>query len=124
MRFVNAGHNPPLLVGSNKGRTTISQLMPTGMALGVTEDATWKQKLVQFSKDDLLFLYTDGITEAQNQAGAYYGKNRLVDLLRRRRGASAGDMQMAVTNDFQSFLRGIPQQDDYALMVVRRRGTN
>lgn len=122
LRYVNAGHNPPILVSSNKGRPSLSQLSATGMALGVLEDATWKQKVIRFSQDDLLLLYTDGITESQNLAGEFYGEDRLLDLLRRRRGHAAKDVQMAVAKDFQYFTRGIPQQDDYALMVVRRRG--
>ncbi len=124
LRYVNAGHNPPILIGNKKGRATISQLTPTGMVLGVTEDATWKQKVARFYPDDLLLLYTDGITEAQNQGGEFYGEQRLIDFLRNRRSLATRDVQTGLLADLQRFTRGVPQHDDIALMVIRRRGEN
>jgi len=121
LRYVNAGHNPPFMISRHKGRPTVKQLSPTGMALGVTEDTIWKQKVIQFNPDDLLLLYTDGITEAQNQSGQFYDKSRLLEYLRNRVSLSARDVQVGLLSSLQKFTHGLPQHDDIALMVIHRK---
>ncbi len=120
MRFVNAGHNPPYMFSTQKNKT-LDWLRATGMALGVMEDATWSQKVVKFSPGDVLLLYTDGITDAQDAQGNYYGEKRLQDVVRSRRDCSATSILDAVLDDLQRFTGGMPQQDDITLVVVSRQ---
>jgi glutamyl-tRNA synthetase len=88
LRFVNAGHPPALLVGS-RGAKPIDLLKPTGAALGMLEKTHWRQKVVKFQPGDVLFLYTDGITEAQNSYEEFYGIQRLMKVLRLYAGQGA-----------------------------------
>ncbi len=120
MRYVNAGHNPPYLYSTQK-KKTVDWLRSTGMALGVMEDATWGQKVVKFFPGDVLLLYTDGITDAQDKTGRYYGERRLQDVVRSMRDCSANAILDTLLKDLQRFTGGMPQQDDITLVVVCRQ---
>ena len=119
LRYDNAGHNPPLLLGSQKGKP-VERLARTGMALGVSEDATWQQKLLKLSPGDRLVMYTDGITEAHNRQGSLFSEARLLEIIRDRRQRSAEDVLEAIMNDVSRFTRDAPDQDDMALVVLSR----
>ena len=120
LRYVNAGHNPPFLLSAQKGKP-VDQLRGTGMALGVMEDASWQQKIVRFSPGDILLLYTDGVTEAENQYGNFYGEQRILEVLRSHRDQKAQAIQNALLDDVRKFTGNAPKTDDIAIMVVARK---
>jgi len=120
MRYVNAGHNPPYLVSSQKGKP-FDRLRATGMALGVMEDSVWQQKIVRLSPGDVLLMYTDGVTEAQDRAGRFYGEQRLQEVLRSLGSRPANEILESILADLKSFLGGASQQDDVTLVVLRRK---
>ena len=119
LRYVNAGHNPPFLISSQKGKP-VDKLHGTGMALGVLESAVWSQKIIRFAPGDFLLLYTDGITEARNRRGEYFGDDRLLRTIRFKLGSSAQEIREAVLDEVRGFLGDEPRQDDIALMVLAR----
>jgi serine phosphatase RsbU (regulator of sigma subunit)/CheY-like chemotaxis protein len=119
MYYVNAGHPPPFLLSNQKGKP-VDKLKRTGMALGVTQDAAWQQKLIKFSPGDVLVLYTDGITEAQNDKGAYFGEERILQVVRSRRESPAAETQESLLADVKRFIGSAKVQDDIAIMVVTR----
>jgi len=118
--FANAGHPPGYLISLKKGRETVDRLARTGMALGVSEDARWKQKSVRLDPGDLLVVYTDGITEAQSPSGHSFGEERLLEILLARGGSSAQALCAAVLEEVHRFVGNSPRQDDIALVVVKR----
>jgi sigma-B regulation protein RsbU (phosphoserine phosphatase) len=118
-RYVNAGHNPPFLLSSQRSKH-VDQLGKTGMALGVLEEASWQQKVVKIAPGDCLLLYTDGITEAQNPHGSFFGENRLLESMRTRLGQSAQKMQELILDDVFHFVEGAPNQDDITMLVLSR----
>lgn len=120
MRYVNAGHNPPYLISSQKGKP-FDRLRATGMALGVMEDSVWGQKVIKFSPGDVLLLYTDGVTEAQDQLGRFYGERRLQEVLRSLGSRPAEEILEGVLSDLRSFTGGAPRQDDVTMIVIRRK---
>jgi serine phosphatase RsbU (regulator of sigma subunit) len=120
LRYVNAGHPPPLMVSSTKGKP-VDQLRATGMALGMVEKATWQQKVVKFSPGDVLLLYTDGITEAQNSDGEDFGDDNLFDVVLPRRSSSAQELQASVFEAVNRFTGSQATGDDIAVMVVCRK---
>ena len=120
MRYINAGHNPPYLFAGNKGKPADS-LRPTGMALGVSDDAHWSQKIVKFAPGDMLLMYTDGITECIDPKGRFFGEQRLVQLARAMHGHSALEIQDALLAEVRRFNEGQPPQDDVALIVIVRK---
>lgn len=117
MRYVNAGHNSPILLGDSK---PIHKLNRTGMALGISEEATWQQETVTFSPGDVLVMYTDGITEAHNQVGDYFSEPRLQSVINRHRGKTAAGTLEHILKEVNRFTAGAPGQDDMALIVMAR----
>lgn len=120
--FANAGHPPGFIISNSRRKEAIEQLRPTGMALGVSDQARWKQRIARLSPGDLLILYTDGIPEAQNPQGEFYGGDRLLDLVLSMPGASAEEVYHALLEDVHRFIRYQAHQDDIALTVIRRVG--
>lgn len=120
MRYVNAGHNPPFVLSSLKSKR-VDRLSRTGIPLGISQDATWGQKIVKFAPGDTLVLFTDGITEAQNRQGTFFGDQRLLDVIRANTGQPAAYTLQAVLDSVQSFTGGTPQEDDIALIIMSRQ---
>ncbi len=120
MVFANAGHPPGFLVSLHRGKESIERLRLTGMALGVDEQSRWRQKEVRLGAGDFLVLYTDGITEAQNEAGDFFGEERVLEAALSRAGASAREIHDAILAEVHRFLGSLPRQDDVALIVLRR----
>ena len=75
MRYVNAGHNPPLLFRS--AFDALQKLTLTGMALGVLDDSNYEQMGVKLDPGDMLLLFTDGVTEAVDADLIEFGERRL-----------------------------------------------
>lgn len=117
LRYVNAGHNPPILLGKRK---PVEKLDRTGLALGVSEEATWQQKVIALSPDDVLVLYTDGITEAHNYEGDQFSEHRLQSTINGLRGKTAAEVLEVILEEINHFTAGAPEQDDMALIVMSR----
>jgi len=118
--YTNAGHPPGLILSDPRGRDPIVHLRPTGMALGVSEQGRWTQKIVKLAPGDLLALYTDGITEAINPQGQMYGEDRLCDSLLTNLHRSVPEIKHRVLEDVHDFVGGTPRQDDIGLIIIRR----
>ncbi len=125
LNFSNAGHPPGYIISTNnKGKQSLTALKTTGMALGVSEQARWTQKTVRMSPGDVLLLYTDGITEAQNEYGDFFGEERLLDVTLSHAHQSAAEIHRAIRDEVHHFAGSAGRSDDIALIVVRRSGTN
>jgi DNA-binding NarL/FixJ family response regulator len=120
-RYVNAGHPPPCLVSHQKGKKPVDHLNPTGMALGLMDRAQWQQKMVRLSEGDVLVLYTDGVTEAQNPYDAFFGDDRLTEVVRSKSTCSADETLEAIFAEVHRFVGDTPRQDDIAIIVIRRK---
>lgn len=119
--FANAGHPAGVLIRERKGRQGIDYLHPTGMALGVSEDARWRQKEVKIGAGGCLVLYTDGITEAQNAAGDFFGEERLVETILSNVEEPACVIRDKLLEAVHLFVGHGYQQDDISLAVIRRK---
>ncbi|MCB0028932.1 MAG: serine/threonine-protein phosphatase [Anaerolineales bacterium] len=80
----------------------------------------WEARTVQLNADDLLVLYTDGVTEAQNEQQALYEEMRLQAVCQAGCAAPADALLNAIIADVQAFAGAAPQADDITLMIVRR----
>ncbi len=118
--YANAGHPPGYHISSQRGKTTIEELRPTGMAMGVSETAQWKQKICRLSPGDYLVMYTDGITEAQNRQGTFFGEERVLDVVLSKIGRTSREVHDAVIEGVNHFESYALQQDDMALVVIHR----
>lgn len=113
----NAGHCPPLLVTAAGGR----ELEPTGLPLGLFATAEYTCHSVSLAPGDLLALYTDGLSEAEDAGGGQYGADRLCGVLCRLRALPAEELMSACIEDVTRFCGRAPGADDVTLMLLRRR---
>lgn len=81
LRYVNAGHCPPFLVGRRNGILTIRRLTEGGPVLGLLPQATYVAAAVDIEPSDLLVMYTDSLVEATDEEDEQYGEERLALLL-------------------------------------------
>jgi PAS domain S-box-containing protein len=117
--YCNAGHNPPYLVRA-QDEGAVQSLTRTGLPLGVLERTSWEQRIVQIAPGDLLILYTDGITDAEDDAGRFFGQERLRAVAQANRRRSAQEVQSALLAEVHEFIGDAPQFDDIALIVLVR----
>lgn len=117
LTFVNAGHNPPIHYHGADG--TLTELPATGIAIGALLDAAYTQGSVSLPPGDILVLYTDGITEAENASLEMFGLERLQDTILASHGRPAQDICGDIISAVRSFIGDHPQSDDITLMVVR-----
>jgi len=119
LTYCNAGHSPPFLIRAQDGGR-VESLLPTGMPIGVDEDAYWKSAQVHIEPGDVLLLYTDGIPDAQNGEGMPFREARLIEVAQAHRHMSAQEMQTAILEALHEFVGDQPQFDDITLLVVMR----
>jgi sigma-B regulation protein RsbU (phosphoserine phosphatase) len=112
----NAGHWPAVLVG----RGGVLRVESTGLPLGMFLDAEFSATRVQLEPGDTLFLYTDGLCEARDNAGSEYGVERVLQLARQHSARPPAEMITACLNDLSSFSSGAPRLDDLTLLAIRR----
>ena len=116
--YCNAGHNPPLLIHDhNRQWITLTR---TGMVLGVVEHGPWTQAAIQFAPGDTLLLYTDGLTEAQNTFGDFFGTERLIKALTTAPSLHAEALRDWLVTRVTTFSEPAPRYDDMTLVVVMR----
>ena len=114
LTYTNAGHNAPMLVRANGVEC---RLETGGVVLGVLPDWSYRHAQVDLAPGDRLLLFSDGITEAENPAGAQFGDERLLDLLVRNRGLDATRLRRKIMSAVADFAGGA-MQDDATLVVI------
>jgi serine phosphatase RsbU (regulator of sigma subunit) len=119
LSYCNAGHNPPYIFDA-QGKKPVRELPRTGMPLGILEDATWEPETVQLAPDDVLVLYTDGVTEAEDGRGNFFENQQLLQTVQASLSRSAPDIQEALLAEVHAFMGDEPQSDDITVMVLRR----
>lgn len=116
VNYVNAGHNPPLLIRDGK----IIKLSTGGMILGVMKTIMpYKSELVQLEKDDVLILFTDGISEAMNEKDEEFSDKTLESLAMSITDKSADEILKEIQSEVQKFVSNAPQSDDITLVVIK-----
>ncbi|HHH41792.1 MAG TPA: hypothetical protein ENK56_07275 [Chloroflexi bacterium] len=123
LTYASAGHNPPYLVrAAGEAGRAVQTLRRTGIPLGILDEGTWERRTVHLAPGDLLVLYTDGVTEAQNAQGRFFGEERLLAVLQAHRERPAQAVCDALLTAVREFAGGAPPSDDITLVVVARQG--
>ncbi|MEV7967120.1 PP2C family protein-serine/threonine phosphatase [Sphaerisporangium sp. NPDC088356] len=117
--YVNGGHNPPVLIRAD-GRDPVI-LEPTGPAVGVLRDSTFSLGHTHLDPGDVLFIYTDGVTEARAPDRKFFGEERMLDLVCDGTGSGA-DLLRRVDGALNGFVGSAEQSDDITMMAVHRMG--
>src|SRR6267378_2166850 len=105
LSFLNAGHNPPLIVHSSG---TVEQLASGGLPLGIKPDAVFREGKTQLQNGDVLVIYSDGVSEAPNATGEEFGTSRLQDVVARNLDASAAGIRDRIEAALTKFAQGTP----------------
>ena len=115
-KYVNAGHNPPLLVRNG----IIIKLEIGGMILGVMKTIVpYKSESIQLQKDDVVVMFTDGISEAMNKKGEEFSDESLEKISLEMANESAENILKRIQSEVQKFADGANQSDDITLVVVK-----
>jgi len=117
LNYVNAGHNPPLLL--QDGASAVRLLKAEGIALGVIDDVDLQSVKVNLKPGDVLVLYTDGVTEAINNKEEEFGEERLLLVITENRNRPAQEIMDRILAAITAFAGDQPQFDDITLMVLR-----
>jgi serine phosphatase RsbU (regulator of sigma subunit) len=118
LSFLNAGHNPPLIVHSSG---TVEQLAAGGLPLGIKRDADYKEGRTQMHLGDVLVIYSDGVTEATSPSGEEFGPTRLYEVVQRNVDASAAGIRDRIESALTKFAQGTRAADDITLVIVKRQ---
>ncbi len=117
LTYTNAGHCPPILVRRNG---EIDHLEPTGGVLGVHDNFNYEEKGAFIHRGDLLVMFTDGVTEAENKKGDMFGEVRLAQFLRTRREENLGVLMDAIRSEVMAFAGRDELEDDYTAIAIRK----
>ena len=120
--YVNAGHNPPLLLRAETGE--LIELTRTGMVLGLFESVRFDQRSVQLQPGDLVLLYTDGVTDALDAQGQEFGLDRLRQMVLDHRNASAAELASALDGTVTAFAGAAARFDDITVVIAKRTAAN
>lgn len=115
--YVNAGHNKPVII--RNGKAEFLNCLPC-MALGVFDDSEYKQYTADFSNGDILYLYTDGVTEAVNENKEFFGEKRLLEVCTGTQHTAKGLCQ-GISSSLIEFINTGEQFDDITMLAVQRQ---
>lgn len=118
LSFLNAGHNPPLIVHQ---AGTVEQLSSGGLPLGIKPDAVFREGRTQLQPGDVMVIYSDGVSEAGNPQGEEFGVKRLSDTVMRNIESSAAGIRDRIESALTKFSEGTAAADDITLVIVKRQ---
>ena len=117
--YANGGHNPPLWFRSENGEC--QELTSQGHLIGLFRDVNPEERQIEVRPGDILVFYTDGITEARDKDGNFFGEERLVSSIMENKEAGAGDILDKILTATNEFIGSLQQSDDFTLFVIKRK---
>ena len=119
VNFTNAGHNPPYILKADGSVEAVQS--PINLVLGAMEGMPFNSASLQLNPGDTLFMYTDGVTEAENPVHDQFGESRLEAALAELKGAPSRQIVSTVNAKVKEFSDGAAQSDDITQLVIRRK---
>ncbi len=116
--YVSAGHNPAYLFRASTGE--IEELTEGGLILGAFGSASYQSQALRLTPGDVLMVYSDGITEAENPGSEMFGEKRLKQVLKRHGFAELEVLKQHILKSIDEFTRSQPQMDDMTLLLLRQ----
>lgn len=120
VQFANAGHVPPLVVRESG----VEQLTTTDLVIGLFTSANYREQSVTIGPGESLVLFTDGVTEAENESEEQLGLEPIVELLRTMRQSSAPELVQKIENHTRNFCGHAPAADDVTMLALTRTKGN
>jgi sigma-B regulation protein RsbU (phosphoserine phosphatase) len=118
LAWVNAGHNPPILARRD-GRT--EELATKSLVIGAFDFAEYRVTNTKLESGDVVFCFTDGVTEAANSSGEMFGDERLLELIRKSVHSTAEQIRDLVLEEVVYFTSGLPQGDDVTVIALKMK---
>ena len=115
LTFCNAGHNPPLMF-STAGK--VRQLEEGGLIIGILEDSEYETDSVDLAAGDKIVMYTDGITEAENDSDEEFGESRLITHVQANLSKNPEELVNSIIDEVKEFAPDISSQDDVTLLIL------
>jgi sigma-B regulation protein RsbU (phosphoserine phosphatase) len=119
LKYVNAGHNPPIVLRTRDGRCEMFHLRSSGMLVGISADSQFPTTTFQLEVDDVLVAYTDGITEVESRRGELWGERGLANLLGSCSRGTPEHIIKCILDEVSSFADRLPPRDDMTLVVMQ-----
>jgi serine phosphatase RsbU (regulator of sigma subunit) len=117
-QYISAGHNPSYLYRAATGE--IEELNSNCMILGAFDFATFEANPLEMHKGDILLVYSDGLTEAEDPSGAMFGEDRVKEILLKEAPSGLNQVQKALLSGIEQFTRGRAQTDDITITIAER----
>jgi serine phosphatase RsbU (regulator of sigma subunit) len=117
-QFISAGHNPGYLFRSATGN--IESLAPDAYPLGIFDSASYQSRVFRLDKGDILVVYSDGLTDAENPQEEMFGKERLLEIIQREAPSGGRAVEQRFLKAIEDFTQGMPQTDDITFVVVEK----
>jgi serine phosphatase RsbU (regulator of sigma subunit) len=117
-QFISAGHNPAYLFRSATG--TIEELFPDAFVLGMFDSASYQSRTLHLDKGDILVVYSDGLTDAQNQQEEMFGEERLLKIIQQEAPSGSHALEQKLLQEIEEFTQDMPQNDDITFVVVEK----
>jgi sigma-B regulation protein RsbU (phosphoserine phosphatase) len=117
LRYTNAGHNDALLIRASSG--AIEHLTEGGTVLGAFEWARYTEARTTLERGDVLVIYSDGISEADNPRGAEYTEHRLAHLVRKNREKTADELRQLIFTEVDNWTGGQERDDDQTVVILK-----
>ena len=114
--FINAGHNPPLLLRENG---EVERLDSVGPPVGLFPEMPYQPQLLELRGGDRLFFYTDGLTDRANRAGDNFGEEGVIAAARKSQHATPAHMTEMILAESERFAQGVPPDDDVTILVLK-----
>ena len=117
IEYSNGGHNPPLIGNKERGFEYLE--VPKGCVVGAMPESRYQTREMKMREGDVIFLYTDGVTEAMNSEKRMFSEGRLKECLNRLKDRSIIDIIQGVRTEIKIFAEEEPQSDDITMVAVR-----
>jgi serine phosphatase RsbU (regulator of sigma subunit) len=117
-QFISAGHNPAYMFRSAIGK--IKKLASDACVLGMFDSTTYQSRPLRLDQGDILVVYSDGLTDAENPAGEMFGDERLLDIIRQVAPSGSAALEVRLLKDIEEFTQGTPQTDDITFVIVEK----
>jgi serine phosphatase RsbU (regulator of sigma subunit) len=117
-QFISAGHNIAYLFRAET--QTIEELVPDAYFLGMFDFASYQSRSLHLEKGDILVVYSDGLTDAENPQQEMFGEKRLLEIIRREGPLGSDAVEQGFLRAIENFTEGAPQTDDITFVVVEK----
>jgi sigma-B regulation protein RsbU (phosphoserine phosphatase) len=117
-KFISAAHNPAFLYRGATGK--IEPLISNAYFIGMFDFASWQSRPFRLDEKDILVVYSDGLTDAENPRQEVFGESRLIEVIRENGSAGSRAVEVALLKAIEVFTAGTLQTDDITFMIIEK----